>query len=303
MAGRPAAGQAGRAQLPSDLETRSSVLIAFLIMLREGVEAALIVGIVASYLAQTGRGRFMPAVWAGVGLAAVLCLALGVVMNATSREFPQREQELFEAAVSLVAAAVLTSMVFWMRRAARSIKAELHDSVDAALGRDGPALALVGMAFFAVGREGLESVFFLLATFQQAEGWGVPLGAVLGIAGAVAIGALIYVGGVRLDLRRFFRWTGVFIIVVAAGLLASGLKSLHEAGLWNGLQGTAFDLSAVLPADSVLGTLLSAFLGYQEAPTIGAVLIYLAYLVPALVLFLTPPRPALPRLGPSARPS
>ncbi len=268
------------------------MLVAYLIMLREGVEAALIVGIVASYLSQTGRGRFMPAVWTGVVLAAALCLALGLVLNATSQEFPQKQQELFEGVIAVIATIVLTSMVFWMRRAARSIKAELHDTVDAALRPgDRQGLALVGMAFFAVGREGLESVFFLLATFQQRVGFGVPVGAVLGLLSATAVGWMIYIGGVRLDLRRFFRWTGVFIIFVSAGLLANGLQSFHEAGLWNGLQATAFDLSDVLPADSVFGTLLSAFLGYQETPTVGAVVVYLVYLVPTLVFFFTQQRP------------
>ena len=268
------------------------MLVAYLIMLREGIEAALIVGIVASYLRQTGRTRFMPAVWTGVVLAVVLCLALGLGLNATSAEFPQKQQEFFEGAIGLLATGVLTSMVFWMKKAARSIRAELHDSIDAALRPgDRQGLALVGMAFFAVGREGLESVFFLLATFQQAAGYGVPLGAVLGLASAGAVGCAIYLGGVRLDLRRFFRWTGVFIILVAAGLLGNALQSFHEAGLWNGLQARAFDLSGVLPADSVVGTLLSGLLGYQEAPSVGALLLYAAFLVPALILFLTRSRP------------
>ncbi|WP_131196739.1 iron uptake transporter permease EfeU [Lichenihabitans psoromatis] len=266
------------------------MLVAYLIMLREGVEAALIVGIVASYLRQTGRGRFMPAVWAGVALAVVLCLALGLILNATSAEFPQKQQEMFEGAVAVVATCILTSMVFWMKKAARSIKAELHDSIDAALKPgDRQGYALVGMAFFAVGREGLESVFFLLATFQQSVGFGVPVGAVLGLATATAIGCAIYIGGVKLDLRRFFRWTGVFIIFVAAGLLANGLQSFHEAGLWNGLQQQAFDLSGILPADSVLGTILGGFLGYQEAPTVGALALYLAFLIPALFFFFATP--------------
>ena len=268
------------------------MLVAFLIMLREGLEAALIVGIVASYLKQTGRERFMPSVWLGVGLALVLCLALGIILNLTSGEFPQRQQELFEGIVALVAVVVLTSMVFWMKKAARSIKAELHDSIEVALrSGDRRGWALVGMAFFAVGREGLESVFFLLATFQQDVGLGVPAGALLGIACATAIGAGITYGGMRINLKRFFRWTGIFIIFVAAGLSAAALRSLHEAGLWNGLQERAFDLSAVLPTDSVLGTLLSGLLGYQDAPTVGEVIVYVAFLVPALILFLSQSRP------------
>ncbi len=269
------------------------MLIPFLIMLREGIEAALIVGIVASYLSQTGRSRLLPMVWAGVVLASVLCLALGVTLDLASAEFPQAQQELFEAVVGMIAVVILTSMVFWMRKAARSIKAKLHDSIDAALPPGGSGLALVGMVFLAVGREGLESVFFLLATFKQDVGPAVPTGAVLGLLGAVALGYGVYRGGLRLNLRLFFRWTGVFIVFVAAGLLASAVRSLHEAGLWDGLQKTAFDLSAVLPNDSIAGTLLSGLFGYTDTPTVGEVIAYLGYLVPTLTLFSLAPRQRL----------
>ena len=216
------------------------MLVAFLIMLREGIEASLIVGIIASYLAQTGRRQYLGAVWSGVCLAALLCAMVGAALSMASAEFPQKQQELFETIVALVAVSVLTSMVFWMKSAARSIKGQLHDRIDASMttGRSA-ALALVVMAFFAVGREGLESVFFLLAIFEQSSGWAVPVGAVLGLAAAVAVGWAIYAGGVRLNLRRFFRITGVFIIVVTAGLLAGALRTAHEAGLWNGLQGSS----------------------------------------------------------------
>ena len=268
------------------------MLVAYLIMLREGIEAALIVGIIAGYLKQTGRERWMPSVWLGVALAVILCVVVGVALNYTSGEFPQKQQEFFEGIVAVAAVAILTSMVFWMKRAARSIKAELHHSVDSALRPgDRQGWALVGMAFLAVGREGLESVFFLLATFQQSIGVGVPMGATLGLLTAVAIGVAITYGGMRLDLRRFFRWTGVFIIFVAAGLLSGALRAFHEAGLWNGLQERAFDLSGILPADSVVGTLLSGLLGYQDSPAVGEVLAYVVFLLPALVLFFTQSRP------------
>jgi high-affinity iron transporter len=204
-----------------------------------------------------------------------------------SAEFPQREQEVFEGVVALIAAGMLTSMVFWMRKAARSIRATLQQSVDAALrpGR-GAGFALVATVFLAVGREGLESVFFLLATFQQDVGWTVPAGAVLGLLGAAGVGAAIYLGGVRLNLRVFFRWTGMFIVLVAAGLLASAVRAFHEAGLWNGLQETLFDLSHALPTDSPVGAVLAGLLGYNDTPTLGEGLIWLAYLIPALMLFL-----------------
>ena len=276
------------------------MLVAYLIMLREGIEAALIVGIVAAYLKQTGRARFMPAVWTGVVLAATLCLALGIAMNVAEAEFPQKQQELFEGAVALVAVGVLTSMVFWMKKAARSIKTELHDSVDTALSHaSGGGMGLVLMAFFAVGREGLESVFFLLATFQQNLGWGPPAGALLGVLSATAFGGAITYGGYKLNLRRFFTGTSALIVFVAAGLLATALRSFHEAGLWNGLQSRAFDLSNLLPADGTLGTLLSGIFGYQDAPTVGEVTVYFAFLVPALWLLCAPARPAVPAARPA----
>ena len=271
------------------------MLVAFLIMLREGIEASLIVGIIASYLAQTGRRQYLGAVWAGVVIAAVICAAIGAALTAASAEFPQRQQEMFESAVALVAVIILTSMVFWMKSAAKSIKAALHDKVDASMQTSrSAALALVAMAFFAVGREGLESVFFLLAIFQQSTGYSVPLGAALGLVCAIGVGLLIYWGGVKLDLRRFFRFTGVFIIFVAAGLLAGGLRSLHEAGLWNGLQQVVADWSDVLPADGALGTVLAGMFGYNDNPTLGEVIAYFAYLIPALVLFFMPARDAAP---------
>jgi high-affinity iron transporter len=267
------------------------LFVAFLIMLREGIEAALIVGIIAGYLKQTGRERALPAVWVGVGLACLLCLALGIGLNAGGAEFPQKAQELFEGSVALLATGMLLSMVLWMGRAARSIKTALRAQVDVALRSDGRReLALACMAFLAVGREGLESVFFLIASVQQDLGMGVPIGAALGLLGAFAFGIGIYRGGLKINLRRFFRWTGVFIIFVAAGLLTGALRAFHEAGLWNVLQTTAFDFSAILPKDGALGTLLAGIFGYQEAPTVAEVIAYLGFLLPALILFLVPGR-------------
>ncbi|MDO5102284.1 MAG: iron uptake transporter permease EfeU [Lautropia sp.] len=272
------------------------MLVPFLIMLREGIEAALIVGIVASYLKHSGRGELMPAVWVGVFLALALSLFAGAGLQWMAAEFPQKEQELFEGIVGLIAVAMLTSMVFWMRQSARNIKGSLHASIDRAVGQQGSraqAWALIGMAFLAVAREGLESVFFLLAIFQQSPGWEAPVGALAGILVSVLIGYGLYAGGVRLDLRRFFRLTGVFILFVAAGLMAGSLRKFHEAGLWNTTQQVVFDLSETLPMDSPLGAVLSGLLGYQAAPVLGEVIVYLTFLVVTLFLFLRPlPTPA-----------
>lgn len=149
---------------------------------------------------------------------------------------------------------------------------------------------LVLMVFFAVAREGLESVFFLLAAFQQDVGLAAPLGALSGLLAAVLVGIAIYWGGVRLPLAQFFRWTALFILLVAAGLAAGAIRAFHEAGLWNHFQDIAFDWSGVLSTHSLLGTFLEGILGYQESPSVSEVGVYLLYLIPTLVLFLIQPR-------------
>ncbi|EOV9697089.1 FTR1 family protein, partial [Cronobacter turicensis] len=180
------------------------MFVPFLIMLREGLEAALIVSLIASYLKRTQRGNWLGVMWAGVFLAAALCLGLGIFINETTGEFPQKEQELFEGLVAAVAVVILTWMVFWMRKVSRNVKGELEQAVDRALKRPGGhGWALVMMVFFAVAREGLESVFFLLAAFGQDVGVWPPLGAMLGLATAVVLGFLLYWGGIRLNLGAF----------------------------------------------------------------------------------------------------
>lgn len=262
------------------------MFVPFLIMLREGLEAALIVSLIASYLKRTQRGHLFVAMWTGVVTAAVLCLILGLVINETTGEFPQKEQELFEGLIAVAAVFILTWMVFWMRKVSRNVKVQLEQAVDSALGeKNNHSWALILMVFLAVAREGLESVFFLLAAFQQDVGIMPPIGAILGLATAVALGFLIYYGGVRLNLAAFFKWTSLFILVVAAGLSASAIRAFHEAGLWNYFQERAFDMSETLSTHSLLGTLLEGLLGYQEAPTVSEVAVYFIYLIPALVLF------------------
>ena len=267
------------------------MFVPFLIMLREGLEAALIVSLIASYLKRTGYGKWLGAVWAGVFLAAALCLGLGIFINETTGEFPQKEQELFEGIVAVIAVIVLTYMVFWMRKVSRNVRGELEQAVDKAMHqRTGQGWALVLMVFFAVAREGLESVFFLLAAFGQDVGIWPPLGAVLGLVTAVVLGFLLYYGGVRLNLGAFFKWTSLFILLVAAGLAAGAIRAFHEAGLWNHFQQMAFNFSEMLSTHSLTGTLLEGIFGYQESPSVSEVAVYFLYLIPALVLFMLPAR-------------
>ncbi|MGO1344449.1 iron uptake transporter permease EfeU [Chromohalobacter japonicus] len=269
------------------------MLVPFLIMLREGLEAALIVGIIASYLRQTGRGAWMPAVWIGVFLAVALALSVGAGLQFASAEFPQRQQELFEALVGLIAVGVLTWMVFWMRRAAHSVRRSLTGALDDAFeSGHRQTLALIGMVFLAVAREGLESVFFLLAVFQQSTDQAAPLGALLGILAALLVGLALYRGSLRLNLAHFFRLTGFFILLVAAGLLAGSVRALHEAGVWNHAQQVLFNLGDRLPLDSPLGAVFAGVLGYQPAPTVSEAVVYVSYLLATLLLFFRPARTA-----------
>ena len=275
------------------------MLVPFLIMLREGLEAALIVGIIATYLRQTGRAAWMPLVWIGIFLAVSLALLAGAGLQFVSAEFPQRQQELFEALVGFVAVAMLTWMVFWMRRAAQGLRGELTGALDQAFahGRQ-HTWALIGMVFLAVAREGLESIFFLLAVFQQSQSHGAPLGALLGVLCAALVGWAFYRGSLRLNLKHFFRLTGLFILLVAAGLFAGSVRALHEAGLWNHAQAVVFDLSNWLPLDTALGSLFAGIFGYYPTPSVSELVAYLGYLALALCGFFWPRGQALP--APSA---
>ena len=268
-------------------------LIALLIMLREGLEAALIVGIVAGFLKQAGKTHLMPKVWGGVALAVALCFGVGFVLLKTVGEIPQKQQELVGGIIGLIAVAMLSWMILWMNKAAKSMRQELHGSMQAALAKSASGWFLVSMAFLAVLREGLESVFFLFAVFTQRGALSnMSLGAVAGLAVAVIIGFLIYQGSIRINLSKFFRITGVFLIFVAAGLFAGSFRALHEGGVWNLWQqrlyeySSAFDWSKVLDEDSPLGVMLGGFFGYVHQPTVSDAVLYFAYLVPVLAWFL-----------------
>lgn len=267
------------------------MLPTFVIGLREGLEAALIVGIVAAFLVQEGRRDAMRWVWAGVGLGVLVALGVGVGLRIASEQLPQREQEQLETVVALVAVGMVTWMIVWMRSHAASLGGELRDRTQAALAT-GSTAALVSMAFLAVLREGFETAVFLVAVFNDATNpRAAGSGALLGLAVAVVLGYAIYRGGVRIDLGRFFRFTGAVLVVVAAGLLASAVHSAHEAGWWHLLLGQAADLSAVVTPGTVRYALITGVLGIQAKPTVGELAVWLAYAVPMLWFVLRAPRP------------
>jgi len=269
---------------------------AFLLGLREGIEAALIVSIVLAFLAKTGERSRFGAVWTGVGLAVVFSVAVGGALFLTGRQLEGTAEELFEGSAMVLAVGVLTWMIFWMRRQAAGIRRTLESQVGEAVA-SGSSLALVALAFLAVGREGLETALFLLAA-ATASGVGEALvGGVIGLAAAVAVGYGIYRGSRWFDLRTFFRISGLLLIVFAAGLLSHGVHEFAEAGLLPDTP-TAWDLSAVLPHSDGLGQWLRTLFGYSATPTVLELAVWAGYLAIALAYFLRP-LPPFPRPAPS----
>jgi high-affinity iron transporter len=262
----------------------------FVITLREGVEASLIVGIIAAFLVKEGREDAMRQMWLGVAIAVVLCTAVGVGLDVIGQQLPQKEQEGLETIIGGVAVAAVTYMIVWMRRHARSIKGTLEGEAASALAT-GSTLALVGMAFLAVLREGFETSVFLLAAFQDSTDTAAAgAGAVLGLVAAIAIGLGLYRGGVHLNLTRFFRATGLILVFVAAGLLASAAHTGHEAGWINSFQAQALDLTWLVQPGTISGALLTGMLGLQPSPTVIEVTLYVAYALPMALYVLWPDR-------------
>ncbi|MFJ3976115.1 iron uptake transporter permease EfeU [Streptomyces sp. NPDC090021] len=257
----------------------------YLIGLREGLEASLVVCILVAYLVKTDRRDALRPVWLGIGIACALSLGFGALLEFGSQELTFEAQELLGGSLSIISVGLVTWMVFWMKRTARHLRAELHGKLDTALAMG--TGALVATAFLAVGREGLETALFVWASVRASgEGSSAPLiGVLLGIATAIVLGYLFYRGAVRIDLAKFFRWTGAMLVVVAAGVLAYGVHDLQEARFLGGLNDRAFDVSTAVPPDSWYGTLLKGVFNFQPDPTVLQLTVWALYLVPVLVLF------------------
>jgi len=273
----------------------------FLITAREGLEAGLIVAIVLGYLARTDQRRYWPHILLGTALALVGSVAVGAALEATASELSGKAQEAFEGGAMLFAVAVLTSMIFWMKRQASTMGAHMRQRVDVAI-RSGSALALALLAFTAVGREGLETVLFLFAgapnTGSSLLYWG---GAGAGLAVAAAMAWVVYAGSARLPLRSFFNFTGVMLIVLAAGLLVNGMKELHEIGATPDLGPRLWDTYSVLADNSEIGRFMATIFGYDSSPLLGQVVAYTGYLALTLTLFAAGRgRPAPPAAAPAA---
>jgi high-affinity iron transporter len=273
----------------------------FLTGLREGLEAALVVSILMSFLIRGGHRDRVTALWAGVFLAVAVSFGFGAVLHFTSANMSFEAQEAFGGGLSIVAVGFVTWMVFWMRRAAPALKGELDGKMRAALelGSTGVFVA----ALLAVGREGLETALFLYPTFQaQGAGAGPALGALLGIVTAVLIGLLIYRGVVHMNLSVFFRLTGAALIVIAAGVLAYGVHDLQEAGILPGLHTLAWDIEGYR-ITSWYGTIVKGVLNLGPQMTVLEALTYVTYLFPTMLLFLRPLAPVTRTHGEQQRAS
>jgi high-affinity iron transporter len=281
----------------------------YLIGLREGLEASLVVTILIAYLVKSGRTHLVPRIWAGVGFAVLVSLGFGALLTFGPRGLTFQAQEAIGGSLSIIAVCFVTWMIFWMRRAARGLAGELRGQIDKAA--EASRWSLVIVAALAVGREGLETALFLWAATQTATGahtvstvpaWQPLTGAVLGVATAVVLGYLLYRGAVKINLSKFFTWTGAFLIVVAAGVLGYGFHDLQEAGILPGLNSLAFDVSSHIDEGSWYGALLKGVFNFSPQTTWLQAGVWTAYLVITMTLFLRgvrrtgPPRtPAHPR--------
>jgi len=267
--------------------------------LREGLEASLIVGIIASFLARSGRRDALRSMWIGVGAATLLCVGIGIALVTLSAELPQQAQEGLETVVGAAAVIMVTLMIIWMSRRARFMKRDLENAAAHALAR-GSAAALVAMAFLAVLREGFETSVFLVSVLQESTNTATAAsGAFIGVAIAIAIGYGIFRGGLRVNLARFFKLTGLVLVLVAAGLTMTVLHTAHEANWINIGQQTALDLTWLVEPGTIQASLLTGVLGIQPHPTVIEVIAWVAYAVP-MIAFVAWPRRGKPSPRPGA---
>jgi high-affinity iron transporter len=274
----------------------------FLIILREGFEGALIVAIVLAYLRSIGRLDLTRMIWLGVGLAAGIALALGIALNTFVDGLVGDARNRVFAVIAFAAAAVLTWMVFWMRRQSANIKGELQHAIDTALDQGNVARALFFVAFFAVLREGIETALFMVAAATGAGTLDILVGGGLGLLGAIALGALIYQGGRKVPMRQFFRVTGFLVIIFAAGLAAKGVMFLQASGDLRSANYAFYDVTSIhwLTASSQVGKFLAGIFGWDPRPSIEQVLIWLAVVVPLGYLFTRQPTPPASSAAPTA---
>ena len=259
----------------------------FLIGLREGLEASLIVGILVAYLVKTRRTEHLRFVWVGVGIAVAVSLGSVAILQITSNSLSDTAEEAFAGIMSILTVVFLTWMIFWMRKTAHLIKGDLHEKMDSAVEVGGVALA--ALAAVAVGREGLETALFLWTNDQAASGAGHPaIGGLLGILVAVGLGYLIYKRAVNFNLSTFFKITGVLLIVVAAGVLTYAVHEFQELGWLPGDASKAFNISSWYDESAWYGSLLRGLVNFRAEMSVLQVFAWFAYLIPTMILFFLP---------------
>jgi high-affinity iron transporter len=266
-----------------------------LIGLREGLEATLVVSILVAFLVRTQRRSALKLVWLGTLAALALSVAAGGLLAYAYASMSFEQQEAFGGFASIAAVAFVTGMIFWMRRAARSISGQLRGQLDQAI-NVGP-IAVIMVAFLAVVREGLETALIFFSSVQTASsGTALPvIGLLIGIAVAVVLGYLIYRGSLKLNLGKFFKITGVLLVLVAAGILAYGVHDLQEAGILPGLHSVAFNVSGIVSTESWYGALLKGIFNFSPVTTWLEAITWLGYTAVVLALFLTPQRVRVPQ--------
>ncbi|MBK5239253.1 MAG: FTR1 family protein [Actinomycetales bacterium] len=261
------------------------MLANLLIGLREGLEASLIVGILIAYVVKIGRRDVLPNIWIGVGVAAAVSLAVGAVLSFEIATLDSSVEPFIAGSMSVLATALVTWMIFWMARTARNLRGNLQNDIDKHLTEAG--WGLVALAFLAVGREGIETAVFIWAAAQATQDSVLPLlGAAIGLGASITLGYFIYRGMVRLDLAKFFTWSGALLIIVAAGVLINGFGDLQEVGVFPGINALAFDVSGAVPEESWYGSLLKGVLGFSSIMNWAQVIVWIAFVGVTLTLFL-----------------
>lgn len=256
----------------------------FLIGLREGLEAVLIVVLLLAYLKKSGRSHLLPRVWAGISLAVLISLGFGALLTFGPRGLTFEAQEFIGGGLSIIAVGFVTWMVFWMAKASKSLSSDLHQQIDKTA--DGSAWGLVLVAALAVGREGLETALFIWAAARATgETWQPLVGAFLGILVAVGLGALLHRGVLKINLSKFFTWTGAALVIVAGGVLAYGVHDLQEARVLPGLHHLAFDISHVIEPSGWVATILKGVFNFSPATTWLEAVVWVLYVIPVLFLY------------------
>jgi len=248
----------------------------FLLSLREGIEAALIIGIIIGALNKLNQQESKHAVWRGVILAVALSFAFGIGLNALGMEFSGKFEEVFEGLAMLLAAAILTWMILWMQRQGGQLQRDLEAKTAQATFKGG-GTALFFLAFLAVFREGIELALFLIATRMASDTMSVIIGAVLGLGTAILLGWLLFTSTRRLNLKHFFQVTNILLLFFAAGLVAYGVHELIEAGWIPAIIDPVWDINHVLSDKSEIGGILKALFGYNDNPALTEVIAYLGY--------------------------